>query len=137
MRCWARFSFIYLIFLAAPAVVQADIVVLDDGREVEGVVLSETSLEVAVRLETGAVVRLPRRRVAEVRKENWEYYVAKGDEAADPSSALEFYEKALELNAVAPGLAARIKTAKEGIAAIEREKADRAEERRPRGDRAP
>lgn len=90
----------------------ADVIILDDGRKIEGLVLSESPVDVSVKLDTGAVVNFPRQRVRSIAKADWQYYINKGDTAATGAEALLFYETAKKMNPTAPGLDDKIKSAK-------------------------
>lgn len=102
-----------VLFVAFLASVRADVVELTDGRKLEGVILSESPEKVELKFETGAVVQFPRSRVRSITKADWQAYVNKGDGAADPEQALEFYVKAKEINPTAPGLDEKIRQAKQ------------------------
>jgi len=113
--------FVALVAFSVPC--RSDLVTLDDGRKIEGLVISQSPIEVAIKLDTGAVVRFPRNRVRSITTADWKYYVAKGDSASDPTEALEYYKKAKTLNPSAPDLDAKIKAAQQKLALEERKKA--------------
>lgn len=93
----------------------ADTVEMTDGRKIEGLIQSVSGVEVTVKLETGAVVRIPRSRVRTITRADWQYYVRKGDQATDPQQQLDYYRKAQELNPAAPGLTGKIRLARQRI----------------------
>lgn len=102
-----------VIFLAALSPrSDADIIERDDGHQIEGLILSESSLEVVIRLETGAVVRFPRRHIRSISRADWQYYIQKGDSTSDGTEAIDFYLRAKELNPNTPDIDAKIEVAK-------------------------
>ncbi|KPL08266.1 hypothetical protein AMJ85_08510 [candidate division BRC1 bacterium SM23_51] len=110
-RFMERAIALVVFFVALAPLGDADVVERDDGRKIEGLILSESPVEVTIRLETGAVVHLPRARVRSISRADWQYYVRKGDSASDGAEALEFYLRAKESNPNAPDIDAKIKAA--------------------------
>jgi len=104
-----------MVLVALGIVAWADVVVLDDGRKIEGLIVSETTRDVTLKLDTGAVVNFPRNRVRSVSKADWQYYVQKGDNAATGADALEFYQRAKKMNPDAPGLDEKIALAESRV----------------------
>jgi tetratricopeptide (TPR) repeat protein len=89
----------------------ADVVQLDDGRKIEGLVIGESPVDVTIKLDTGAVISLPRQRVRSITRPDWQYYVQKGDTAPSGAEALQFYQTARKINPRAPGLDEKIRSA--------------------------
>jgi hypothetical protein len=104
------------LLVAASAGAWADTVELDNGRRIEGLVVSETPIEVVVKLDSGGTLRFARARVKAITRSDWQTYIEKGDAARDGAEALEYYKKAQALNPSAPGLDEKIKNAKQRIA---------------------
>jgi tetratricopeptide (TPR) repeat protein len=97
-----------MVLAALPLGGWGDVVQLDDGRKIEGVILSESPLEVSLKLDSGALVRLRRDRIRSITKADADYYIKKGDTAPTAAEALELYQAARKLNPTAPGLDERI-----------------------------
>lgn len=117
MRSYGKLLIGCLTLLAVlPAGGWADVVVLDDGRRIEGLVIGESTVDVAVKLEGGTVVRFARKRVRGVERADFDYYMRKGEAATNPVDALEFYRRAKAVNRKAAGIDEKIREAEQRAA---------------------
>ena len=125
-----------MVLAAFPLGGWGDVVQMDDGRKIEGVILSESPLEVSLKLDSGAVINLRRDRIRSVTRADADYYIRKGDAAPTAAEALELYQSAAKMNPAAPGLDAKIKAAAARAGLEARQRVNRQEQARHQAEEA-
>ncbi|MCA9417230.1 MAG: redoxin domain-containing protein [Candidatus Omnitrophica bacterium] len=106
----SRTAIALMVFVSFSPSAGADTLVLDNGRELQGVVVEETNDSIVFKLQTGSQITLPSSSVQNlVRSDTSELLILQGDALFDKEKfeeAYEVYRKALEKNS--PKAAGRI-----------------------------